>query len=59
MRLHAVTSTFILCKPEVVGSNPIVSTTCSRALRLLPRGPLFSRSLVSPSPLPSLLYRYL
>ena len=26
MRLHAVTSTFILCKPEVVGSNPIVST---------------------------------
>ena len=26
MRLHAVTSTFILCKPEVVGSIPIVST---------------------------------
>ena len=30
MRLHAVTSTFILCKPEVVGSIPIVSTRYSR-----------------------------
>lgn len=26
MKLHTVTSTFILCKPEVVGSIPIVST---------------------------------
>lgn len=26
MRLHAVTSTFILCKPEAVGSSPIIST---------------------------------
>ena len=61
MRLHAVTSTFILCKPEAEGSSPFISTNSSGAVivtvtyssgSISPAGAGSVHANVSPAPLP-------